>query len=151
MKAIVWLWLIMTYCKTVGYAVANKMADEPNENNVFIITLDGFRWQELFSGADSTLINDPDFTKDSDIVKDFFWAQNAGERRKKLMPFLWNVIAKEGQILGNRFYNNKVNVSNIYALSYPGYNEIFTGNTDPFIFSNNKIENKMGRLMRLIK
>ena len=72
MKAIVWLWLIMTYCKTVGYAVADKTPDEPNENNVFIITLDGFRWQELFSGADSTLINDPDFTKDSPIVKDFF-------------------------------------------------------------------------------
>jgi hypothetical protein len=142
MKAIVWLWLIMTYCKTVGYAVANKTADEPNENNVFLITLDGFRWQELFSGADSTLINDPDFTKAPAIVKDFFWAQNPGERRKKLMPFLWSVIAKEGQLLGNRFYNNKVNVSNIYALSYPGYNEIFTGNTDPFIFSNNKIKNR---------
>jgi len=57
MKGIMWLWIIMTYCKTVGYAVANKTVDEPNENNVFIITLDGFRWQELFSGTDSALIN----------------------------------------------------------------------------------------------
>jgi hypothetical protein len=53
MKAILCLWMIMTYCKTVGHSVANKKPDVPNNNNVFIITLDGFRWQELFFGADS--------------------------------------------------------------------------------------------------
>ena len=59
-----------------------------------------------------------------------------------LSPFFWNVIEKEGQIFGNRIYKNKVNVSNIYALSYPGYNEIFTGTTDISLFDNRKIKNR---------
>src|SRR5688572_1608825 len=139
MRAILCLFLIMTYCKTVSHSVANKKPDSPNKNNVFIITLDGFRWQELFGGANASLINDPRYTKDSAVLKQFFWDEELNERRKKLMPFFWNVIAKEGQLLGNRQYNNKVNVSNIYALSYPGYNEIFTGNTDLSIFSNSRI------------
>ena len=140
MRTIICLWLIMTYCKTVGYAVADQELEIPNESNVFVITVDGFRWQELFSGADSALIYNTNFTKDAYAIN--FWTSDLIERRKKLMPFFWNVIAKEGQILGNRLYKNKVNVSNIYALSYPGYNEIFTGTTDFSIFSNRRINNK---------
>ncbi len=132
----------MTYCKTAGHAIATKKPDVPNNNNVFIITLDGFRWQEMFNGADLSLMSHPSFTTDSALIKKFFWDKNVKERRKKLMPFFWNVIAEEGQLLGNRKYDNKVNVSNIYALSYPGYNEIFTGNTDLAIFSNSKINNR---------
>ena len=142
MRAIVCLWLIMTYCKTVGYAVASNKQEVPNENNVFVITLDGLRWQEIFSGADSSLIYDGRFTKDSDVVRDFFWDSDLSDRRKKLMPFFWNVIASDGQLFGNRLFENKVNVSNIYALSYPGYNEIFTGTTDLAIFSNSRINNR---------
>jgi hypothetical protein len=130
----------MTYCKTVGYAVASEKQEVPNENNVFIITLDGFRWQELFFGADSALIHSSRFTKDSSVIN--FWDSDFNERRKKLMPFFWNIIEKEGQIFGNRIYKNKVNVSNIYALSYPGYNEIFTGTTDISLFDNRKIKNR---------
>jgi hypothetical protein len=33
--------------------------------NVFIIMTDGFRWQEMFGGADSTLIFSKEFTPDS--------------------------------------------------------------------------------------
>jgi len=142
MRTVLCLWLIMTYCKTVGHSIATIKPEIANSNNVFIITLDGFRWQELFLGADSSLIHNPGFTKDSAIVKKFFWDKDVKARRKKLMPFVWNVIAKEGQLAGNRLLNNKVNVSNIYALSYPGYNEIFTGNTDISIFSNSRVNNR---------
>ena len=57
------------------------------------------------------------------------------------MPFFWNVLAKKGQLYGNRNFENRVNASNLYSLSYPGYNEIFTGGTDPGISSNDKINN----------
>jgi len=87
MKTVLCLWLIMTYCKTVGYAVASQKQEVPNENNLFIITLDGFRWQELFFGADSSLIHNQKFTKEQDIVKNFFWDEDFKERRKKLLPF----------------------------------------------------------------
>jgi len=109
--------------------------------NVFIITTDGFRWQEVFNGADSSLINNETYTPDTGILKMLYWETSIEERRKKLMPFFWNVLSKKGQLFGNRFYDNKVNVSNAWSISYPGYNEIFTGNDDITVSSNRKISN----------
>src|SRR4030095_4570120 len=110
--------------------------------NLIIITLDGMRWQEVFGGADSVLINDSVFTADREETKKKFWANSSAERREKLFPFLWTVIAKNGQIYGNRWYNNKVNNANRYWFSYHGYNEIFTGYPDTLVNSNDKIQNK---------
>jgi arylsulfatase A-like enzyme len=109
--------------------------------NLFIITVDGFRWQEVFTGADSILINDEAYTPDTAITKMLYWDGSTEERRKKLMPFFWNVMSKKGQLFGNRLFDNKVNVANDYAISYPGYNEMFTGNTDPWVSSNGKYVN----------
>ncbi len=80
--------------------------------NIFIITIDGVRWQELFNGADSALINNPTFTADISLAKQIFWDESTLERRKKLAPFFWGVIEKSGQLYGNRFYKNKVSVAN---------------------------------------
>lgn len=113
----------------------------PVSRNVIIITIDGLRWQEVFKGADSVLINDEHETPGGEMMKLLFWDSSADMRRKKLMPFFWNVLSKKGQIYGNRVFDNRVNVSNAYSISYPGYNEIFTGNTDAFISSNNKYDN----------
>lgn len=112
------------------------------ENKLFIITLDGFRWEELFNGADSSLINDPSINTDTLLAKALYWDQDAEERRKKLMPFFWSVIAKQGELYGNRKYNNKVNVANPYALSYPGYSELLTGSVDYSIWKNEKKKNQ---------
>jgi Metalloenzyme superfamily len=109
--------------------------------NLFVIITDGFRWQEVFNGADSLLINNEAFTVDTSTLKSMFWADTKEERRKKLMPFFWNVIANKGQLIGNRDLNNKMNVANIYSVSYPGYNEIFTGTTDINISGNGKKNN----------
>lgn len=109
--------------------------------NLFIITIDGFRWQEIFTGADASLISDPDYTEDTATIKMLYWADNADERRKKLMPFLWNIIGKKGQLYGNREYDNKVNTANLYRFSYPGYNEIFTGHTNLSVSSNRRKNN----------
>src|ERR1700690_3217045 len=70
--------------------------------NVFIITTDGFRWQEVFTGADSAIINNPEYVQDTSLIKDLYWTENTEERRKKLMPFFWSVIVKKGQLYGNR-------------------------------------------------
>jgi hypothetical protein len=74
-------------------------------------------------------------------MKLMYWSPDAEERRKKLMPFFWNVLAKKGQVYGNRVFGNNVNVSNIYSVSYPGYNEMFTGQADITISSNDKTMN----------
>ncbi len=110
--------------------------------NVFLITTDGLRWQDLFTGADSTIIFDKNFTTDSARTVGKFWAKSATERREKLMPFMWKNIAKNGQIYGNRVFNNKVDVKNNYWFSYPGYNEILTGYADIEVNSNDKKLNK---------
>jgi hypothetical protein len=109
--------------------------------NLFIITVDGFRWQEIFTGADASLISDPSHTPDTSTMKMLYWDNDPGERRKKLLPFLWNVMAAKGQLYGNRHFGNHVNTANLYRFSYPGYNEIFTGETDILVSSNKRKQN----------
>ncbi|MEX2234153.1 MAG: alkaline phosphatase family protein [Cyclobacteriaceae bacterium] len=110
--------------------------------NIFIITLDGYRWQELFTGADSLLVENKEFVDDTLALKSRFWANTPNERRKILMPFFWNTIATEGQLYGNRKFNNKVDCSNAMWFSYPGYHEILSGfPDDENINSNKKINN----------
>lgn len=120
------------------------------ENKLFIITLDGFRWEEIFNGADPTLINDPKLNTDTSITKALYWDADPEERRKKLMPFFWSVIAKQGELYGNRKYQNKVNVANPYALSYPGYSEILTGNVDYSIWKNEKKKNQNKNVLEIL-
>jgi len=45
--------------------------------NVFIIMTDGFRWQEVFGGADSILIFSKEFTQDSARTVQKFCAKTA--------------------------------------------------------------------------
>jgi len=110
--------------------------------HLFIITIDGFRWQELFTGADPLLISDEQYVRDTALMRQLYWDSTAELRRRRLMPFVWNTIAEKGQLYGNRSFSNNVNVRNFYKISYPGYNEILTGHTDAFISPNLAINNK---------
>ena len=109
--------------------------------NVFIVTIDGIRWQEIFKGADPSIIDNCRYTADVDLAKLMYLDSSAEQNRKKLLPFLWNVIVRKGQLYGNRLYKNNVNVSNEYKFSYPGYNEIFTGYPDLYVSSNSATNN----------
>ncbi len=104
--------------------------------------MDGLRWQELFSGADSVLLANEQFVEDAKGLKAMFWSEDPKERRMKLMPFFWSVIANEGQLYGNRMRGSMVITTNKMRFSYPGYNEILTGMADDErINSNKKIPN----------
>lgn len=118
--------------------------------NVIIITLDGMRWQEVFGGADSSILKNKIYTKDSIGTSKTFWSDDVTERRNKLFPFLWNTIAKKGQLYGNRWAGNKVDNANPYWFSYPGYNEIFTGFPDTTVNSNDKLWNKNTNVLEVI-
>lgn len=150
MKLFLVLSLLMMWATGLGRADETHDKDNPNGNNVFIITLDGFRWQELFFGADSTLINDPVNTTDTTFAKAMFWDSDEQRRREKLMPFMWNVVAHNGQLMGNRTKGSRVNSKNFYSVSYPGYNEIFTGEADPFVSDNTKKKNKNINLLEYL-
>jgi hypothetical protein len=130
--------------------ILSLSAQHAKTENLIIVTLDGFRWQEVFSGADDSLINNPKFSFDTANLKQKFGATTAEERRKKLLPFFWSTIATQGQLHGNRNFGSKVNVENRYWFSYPGYNEIFTGYPDTAVNSNDKNFNKNTNVLEFL-
>ena len=52
-------------------------SQELETENVFLITLDGLRWEELFGGADSMLISNKDFVRDTAELESLFWKESA--------------------------------------------------------------------------
>lgn len=117
--------------------------EKTKTENVILITLDGFRWQELFTGAESRLLLDKKFVGDTAGTAKKYWRETPAQRRELLMPFFWNVIAKQGQLYGNRNLGSKVNTTNKMWFSYPGYNEILTGVADDArVNSNDPINNQ---------
>ena len=105
--------------------------------NVVLIVLDGLRWQEVFDGPDHSLMDEKvGGVQNLDALRKAFWRDTPEEGRKALFPFLWNVVAKNGQIYGNQHKNSVAQVANGLNFSYPGYNEMLTGHPDPRIDSN---------------
>jgi hypothetical protein len=116
----------------------NKARSDYHTEHVFLITLDGLRWQELYSGADSMLIGHEDYIRNPEQLKKEFWDDDPLVRRVNLLPFFWNVISEKGQLYGNRKLGNYVDLTNEYRFSYPGYSELLTGNANPDVDSNAK-------------
>lgn len=108
--------------------------------NVIVVTLDGFRWQEMFGGADEAY-----FTRDKkgaiDPLSAKYLAPTPEARRARLLPFLWNTIATRGQIFGDAAQGSLSHVTNGLWFSYPGYNEMLSGAADPRVDSNDKTPN----------
>lgn len=118
--------------------------------NIILMTIDGLRWQEVFTGADSSLAFNPEYTHNQEILTKKFWDADPLKRREMLMPFLWNTIAKNGQIYGNRNLGCFVNVANPYWFSYPGYSEILCGFADERVNSNNLGPNPNTTLLEVL-
>jgi Metalloenzyme superfamily len=106
--------------------------------NVVLIVSDGLRWQEIFTGADTTLMDSEHggIWGDPAALRKKFWRDDVEERRKALFPFLWGTVAAQGEIFGNQNKGSIGRVTNGMAFSYPGYNEMITGHPDPQIDSN---------------
>src|SRR5207248_438761 len=93
--------------------------------NVIIMTIDGMRWQEIFTGADSALLNGYyGGVQDLAMTKTRFWRESPEARREAMMPFFWGVIAKQGQIFGDPEKRCDAMITNIRKISSPGYCEM---------------------------
>jgi len=127
--------LILTF--TFSPAAAQTPAHLKTRNVVLIVS-DGLRWQEIFSGADRSLMDSDHggIWADPKELKQEFWRDDVSERRELLFPFLWSVVAKKGQIFGNQTKGSVAHVTNGMAFSYPGYNEMLTGHPDAKIDRN---------------
>ena len=119
-------------------ASAQLPAHPLKTRNVVLIVSDGLRWQEIFTGADPTLMDSEHggIWADANELKRKFWRNDIAERRQALFPFLWGVVAKQGEIYGNQAEGSVAHVTNGMAFSYPGYNEMLTGYPDPKIDRN---------------
>jgi hypothetical protein len=105
--------------------------------NVVLIVTDGLRWQDVFTGADSSILfGDPRWVGDTARVRRDFWRPTPDARRAVMMPWLWSIVARDGQIFGNQRKGSIAQVTNGLKFSYPGYNEMLTGAPDSRIRSN---------------
>ncbi len=110
--------------------------------HVILVTIDGLRWQEVFAGADNAMVNkEKGGVVDPRALRKRFWRGEPEQRRELLMPFLWSVVAKDGQVFGDPGRNAPAVVTNGHKFSYPGYSELLCGFADPRIDSNDKRPN----------
>lgn len=130
-------------------------ADRRTEH-VLLVTLDGARWQEIFSGLDENLVRATAPT-DSDASRQAIYLRFSGstpeERRAKLMPFLWNTLVRtHGVLAGDRNRGSQVSVTNRHWFSYPGYSEILTGQAhDDTIKSNDPVRNPYPSVLQFLR
>ena len=140
---------IIVACLCLFLPVAGGYSQAPDTQNIVLVTLDGLRWQELFRGADQSIVDHKNYVQDHGSIRSFL-RLSGEERRKLLMPFMWGVIAKEGQLYGNRDHGNKVNCTNHHLLSYPGYSEMLVGFKHKAVSSNRKVDNPHATVFEVI-
>ncbi len=118
---------------TLPLVLSLLVAQPPLSRNVVIVTLDGLRPAEVFTGGDRELMRG---VEEEQGLVDRYWRPDLDARRRTLMPFLWDHVAHEGQVFGNANRGSPMRVTNEQRCSYPGYNELFTGAADPRIRGN---------------
>lgn len=104
-------------------------ADELATRNVVLVTLDGVRTQEIFSGMDAAIAahSAEDVYSEIETGRERYWAELPVERRRLLMPFFWGTLVPNGMLFGNEEYGSRMLVRNDIKWSSPGYAEMLTG------------------------
>ena len=140
------LFALVVLCSTALFAAPATKRHQTE--NVILVMTDGLRWQEVFQGADASLINKENGeVADVPSLQKAYWRETEEARRSVLMPFLWSVIAKQGQIYGNLSKGSEAYVTNGHNFSYPGYSETLCGFADPRVDSNDKVPNPNGTVL----
>ena len=103
--------------------------------HVVLVITDGLRWQEVFRGADRSLM-ERRYVNDTAALRRDFWRDSPEARRETLLPFLWGTVATQGQLFGDSASGSAAQIVNRFRFSYPGYSETFAGFFDPRIDSN---------------
>lgn len=122
-----------------AFIASSTMAHvEPPQHtrNLVLVVVDGVRWKEVFRGADPAMLANKCYVSEIPETKQAFGGDDAQTRRSKLMPFVWDVLAKQGRLYGNRDLGSRVDMRNPSWFSYPGRAEMFTGHVNPKVDSN---------------
>ena len=137
------------------FAGARAQSRDTGER-VILITLDGSRTQEVFSGLDPEILNvlpRAGMPLEEHALYKQFWASTAAERRQKLMPFFWGTLmTQHGSIAGNRAQGSIVTARNAHRISFSGYAEMLVGQPhDDLINSNDLPRNPFPTVFEVIR
>ncbi len=134
--------LALVACLLIGLATPGWGETPRATRNVVLVTTDGLRPEEVFQGADEALLNkEHGGVADVEALRTAFGRATPEDRRHALLPFLWEVIARQGQLYGDAANGSQATVTNGKNFSYPGYNEMLAGFPDDRIDSNAKRPN----------
>ena len=137
-------------------ALGSASAGQPRKTkNLILVTADGLRWQDLFTGIDPGLMNRKDagmMENGAPQLRDRLWKARPEDRRMALLPYFWGALAPLGLVLGNLTKGSSLLVTNRYRVSYPGYSEILTGRAqDVAIRGNDPVQNPTPSFLQLVK
>jgi len=138
---------------TLLLLVSAALPGETRTRNVILVTADGLRWQDLFSGIDPVLMKEKAAgMARATALRERLWRESPEARRAELMPFFWTTLAARGVALGNLRRGSSVAVTNAYRVSYPGYSEILTGRAqDDAIRNNDAIRNPTPTVLEFLR
>lgn len=122
--------LMLALATVLAAVAAPAYAQEPPPS-LILVTIDGYRWEELFRGADPALVTDERYRARYVDVPD---------RAAALTPFLLS-FAQTGALIGNRDANSCARVANDFWFSYPGYAEMLAGRPNPRVRYNAAVPN----------
>ncbi len=130
-------------------------AADRKTKNVVLVTADGLRRQEIFTGIDPTLMREKAAGMDKapgEALRRKLWAETPEQRRERLLPFFWRRLAPRGVVLGNVEKGSAVTVTNSFRKSYPGYSEILTCRAqDDRIRNNDPIQNPRPTVLEYVR
>ena len=76
---------ILVFLASTALTAATQQTPQPlKTRNVVLVVLDGVRWQEVFTGADPTLLNleHGGVSVDLNTFRKEFWRDDVAERRR---------------------------------------------------------------------
>jgi Type I phosphodiesterase / nucleotide pyrophosphatase len=131
------------------------IAQTRKTRNLILVTADGLRWQDLFTGIDPLLMTQKDAgmtETGAPELRQRLWKPQAEDRRLALLPFFWGTLAPQGIVLGNVNKGSSVQVTNRYRVSYPGYSELLTSRAqDDVIRGNDPVQNPTPSFLQFVK
>jgi len=81
-------------------ALGSASAGQPRKTkNLILVTADGLRWQDLFTGIDPGLMNRKDagmMENGAPQLRDRLWKARPEDRRMALLPYFWGALAPLG-------------------------------------------------------
>jgi hypothetical protein len=85
----------LSTCGAAAALASTSAAQQRKTKNLILITADGLRWQDLFTGIDPLLMNQKEagMTETGALeLRDRLWKPQPEERRMVRLPWFWGTL-----------------------------------------------------------